>query len=334
MSAAPLEIVLLTVRPRDTDFRYHLARELHALGHHVRYVFLKRHPELEDLSSGERRTMSLPELVRWFAGFRRQRVRPVVFNSTNLAFPGLCALLRAVSGTRWVFDMHDDLLYEDRGLSRARKIARQRLLLATSDVVVHAAPALQQLFPQSQHIGNGSSLQPLPKVRRDPRAVLVLASLDRRFDFDLMRAVATRLPGHRFDIYGRVTLNDPAVAAMLDALLAAAPNIAYHQAYSDPELPGILARYLVAFAPYKVGIRFTDYIEPLRFHHCLASDTGLVSTAIPQALRMADHIELVRDADEAEAAFARAAERGGGGARSWREVAERLVAIIRERRLG
>ncbi|USI72458.1 hypothetical protein [Sphingomonas morindae] len=325
-----MEIVLLTVRPAKSDFRLHLARELQALGHAVTYIFLKRHPEITDMATGETVRWSLPRLVRWFAVLRRRRpaARPIVFNSTNLAFPGLSILLRAISGTRWCLDLHDDLLYNLRGAARTRAATAQRLLVASSDLLVHAAPSLKTLFPRSHHLGNGSSLQPLPKTDADERHVLILASLDGRFDFALMRAAAAACPDRVFEIWGRVSQDDPAIAAALERLVADTPNIRYNGPYTDPELPALLARYLVAFAPYKVGDRLTEFIDPLRFYHCLASRTGLVSTPIPQALTMADQIVLVRDAAEVDAALTRAAADRPAGGRSWADVAKKLVPLL------
>lgn len=325
----PLDFIVLTCRPASSDFRFHLARELSGLGHRVTYIFLKRRPTVTDLETGQAQQWSLGKLVAYFVGLRRRSPAPIVFNSTNLAFPLMSVGLRLLSGTRWCLDMHDDLLYGSKGVRRFRMAALQALLVSQSDLIVHAAPTLKTLFPRSRHVGNGSSLTRLSKTREDPRRILIMASLDERFDFALMRQAAERCPERSFEVYGRISQNDPAVARALDALLAEVPNVSYHGPYSDPELPDLLARYLVAFAPYKVGDRLTDYIDPLRFYHCLASGTGLVSTAIPQALAMRDRIEVLENLDQLDAALARAAQQRGGPVRTWRQVAERVAELVR-----
>lgn len=328
------DIVLLTCRPAHSDFRSHLARELTALGHDVTYVHLKRIPGIVDLASGTVKVLTLPQLVRRFRQLRRLPAaeRPFVFNSTNLAWPGLSVLLRLVGGAPWCLDLHDDLLYDTKGVARLKARVAQRLLVASSDLMVHSAPSLGRLFPHSHHVGNGSSLQPLPKTRRDPAYVLVLASLDSRFDFDLMAETARACPERRFEIHGRISQNDPATRSALDRLLAAESNISYHGPYTDLDLPDLLARYLVAFAPYRVGVRVTDYIDPLRFYHCLASGTGLVSTPIPAAVDLNDRIEVVTSAAEVDAALDRATDRSGGPARTWREVAVHVSRLMKEAR--
>ncbi len=325
-----MDVVLLTVRPPETDFRLHLARELDKLGHHVTYIHLRRRPRVTDIATGAGETWSVARLFAWFAAMRRRprAGRPVVFNSTNLAFPKLTAALRLASARRWCLDLHDDLLYGATGLRRVRAALNLRLMVSQSDVLVHAAPALARLFPRSRHIGNGSSLVALPKTTDDPARVLILASLDDRFDFALMERAALLLPARRFEIRGRVSGNDPVVRARLDQLVAGASNIAYLGPYDDPGLPGLLADYLVAFAPYRVGTRLTDYIDPLRFYHCLASETGLVSTAIPQAVAMRGPVEVIADASELDGALVRAAARRGGEVTTWHDVAKRLVPIL------
>ena len=323
-----LNFIILTCRPKDFDFRYHLAFELNALGNAVTYIFLKRRPLILDMATGKSVEMTMFRFLVWFGRLRTRSPDTLVFNSTNLAFPFLNALLRTISGTRWILDMHDDLLYSFQGVARWRAACAQRFILSQSDLVVHAAPTLKRLFPRSHHIGNGSSLQALPKTREDQHRVLVMASLDRRFDFDLMAAAAATLPRHSFDIYGRISQGDADIRAHLSALTTKNPNVTYHGPYSDLDLPGLMARYIVAFAPYRVGIRITEFIDPLRFYHCLASNTGLVSTAIPQAVAMQDRIVIMTDITQLEAALDRAIQERSGETTSWYAVAEKLMAVV------
>jgi hypothetical protein len=332
-SAARRHFIVLTCRPADSDFRYHLARELHALGHRVTYIFMKRSPLVTDFDTGTTEGWSIGRLLRYFRDLRKLSEKPVIFNSTNLAFPWASILLRAISGTFWCFDMHDNLLYESTGWRRRRYIVEQACVVGQSDLVVHAAPTLQKLFPQSVHLGNGSSLQPEPKVGEDSSRVLIIASLDGRCNLDMMEAAAKACPDRRFEIYGRIWA-DAQFQKRFDALIAGAPNLSYHGAYNDLQLPGLLANYLVCFAPYKVDDPLTDYIDPLRFYHCLASRTGLVSTAIPQALAMRDRIEVIEDVAGLDAALDRAIAHRDRPGTSWRDVAEKLVAIINSRLKG
>ncbi|WP_420143850.1 hypothetical protein [Sphingobium sp.] len=326
-----LDIVILTCRPPRNDFRRHLAVELSALGHRVHYIFLKRRPDWTDMASGRIENMSLPGL---FARFRRHvRTHPhaVILNSTNLAFPVITPLLRLTGGGFWCFDMHDDLLYASRGWRRRRGAIGQALMLSQSDMIVHAADTLKRLFPRSIHLGNGSHLTPLPKRRVSPNDILILASIDHRFDFDFVHAAAAACPDRRFHVHGWVSQGDAAIQAQLDRLIAGNPNISYHGPYSDDDLPGLLSDYIVAFAPYRTHCVTTEFIDPLRFYHCLASNVALVSTPIPQALALGEQIELVDTPDGLAAALDRALSHPVRPATSWADVARRFETILSQR---
>ncbi|WP_343525289.1 hypothetical protein [Sphingomonas sp.] len=327
-------VILLTVRPVESDFRYPLASELNALGHPAEYIFLKRQPLVTDMATGTIETWSLGGLFRHFAGLRRRPAdrRPVVFNSTNLAFPWTSIGLRAVSGTRWCLDMHDELLYGATGWQRAKMATAQRMLVAQSDMIVHASPSLAALFPTSHHIGNASSLAMRPKVDPDPLRVLVLASIDDRFDFDALAEGARVAADHVFEVHGRIQRDDDANRARLEAICAERPNVRYMGPYSDATLPDLLSHYIVSFAPYRTDTALTEYIDPLRFYHCLASGVGIVSTPIAQARRMSDRITLLCDIADLPTKLAEAAARPVSAARSWRDVAQavsRLIADLR-----
>lgn len=323
------DIVVLTVRPMESDFRYPLAQELSALGHKVVYVLLQREPLVTDMTTNTTERWSLGRLLRYFTAMRRQKQRPVVFNSTNLAFPWLSIALRSLSGTRWCLDMHDRLLYNTPGLKGVRMAIDQWFLAASSDWIVHAAPNLQKLFPRSQHIGNGSSLTPLPKQDATPARVLVLASIDWRFDFDALAAAATACPNRQFEIHGRVHRGDTACQAQLEAIVSAHDNIVYSGPYSDVSLPELLSRYVVSFAPYKTDFELTGYIDPLRFYHCLASDVGIASMPIAQAIEMREHVEVVERIEDIDAALDRAMAKRHGPIRTWRQVAAHVSEILR-----
>jgi hypothetical protein len=322
-----LDIIILTVRERNKDFRFPLFEELAALGHRVDYVFLNRRPQFTSTQVVGSQVMSLSAFLCYMAGMRRRGRKPVVLNSTNLVYPGLTTLLRLLAGGGWVLDMHDDLLYDSRGWRRLANRLRLRVLLANSDMIVHAAPTLVRQFPRSQHIGNGSSLKPLPKVDVDPKRVLVMSSFDGRFDVEFMRAAAQASPTYRFDLYGHVVAGSGIQPAFAE-LLRTCHNVRHLGSYSDPQLPELLAHYRLSFAPYKVRHHLTDYIDPLRFYHCLNSGVAVVSTAIPQALAMPDNIHVVRDPAEVPVALAWATVRPVTPVRNWRDVAKRLVTLV------
>jgi hypothetical protein len=332
----PGPIVLLTCRPRAVDFRAALADELAAMGNDVYYVFLKSKPQVTGPGATRPREMSFPAFVAFIVRLCRGSRSVLVFNSTNLVFPFITTALRILCGGFWCFDMHDELLYNQKGW----RLMRSRLGLWTirkfSNTLVHGAPTLTELFPESHHLGNASALQPIHREAPDFSRILIIASLDERFDFQLAEEVAGLLPERTFELFGRVSRDDPAITAKRDALLKACPNIKYFGAYEDADLPQLLARTPVMFAPYKMGSKLTRYIDPLRYYHCLNSGMEVVSTDIPQAHMLAERLHIARTPQEIAATIEWVARDPAQrrnfnlptAMHSWRQRAERLLDIV------
>ncbi|MDC9837960.1 hypothetical protein [Rhizobium binxianense] len=330
-------IVLLTCRDPAKDFRLPLAEELHLLGHKVFYIFLKRRPVVIDMdNSQEKRVFSVPK----FLGFMRRTFRnrsPLLFvNSTNLVFPALSRTLRMLCGGLWCLDMHDDLLYGRGGIARLKAQIAQTILLGGSDVVVHAAPTLKRLFPMSRHLGNASSVTAIERPSLDWKKILILASVDERLDFHFLGAAAAANPELRFDIRGHISSGDPKVQQKVDELTAAHPNVHYVGSYINSELPAILGAYAVTLAPYVVGSRLTDYIDPLRFYHCLNSGMEVISTGIPKALDFGNVLHCVGEPAEvgplvhglAEGTIARRNIGSTASVYNWKNRAIKLLDIV------
>lgn len=334
-------IVLLTCRDPATDFRLPLAQELQAIGHDVSYIFLKRRPVLVNMARPqERMEFSLPSFLSYMRRTFRPRSPLLVFNSTNLAFPGLSLFLRALIGGFWCLDMHDDLLYGKTGRARTKAKIAQKMLVAGSDLLVHAAPTLKELFPSSHHLGNASTLEAVPRPVAEYSKVLVLASIDERMDFSFFATAAKSAPDLTFDIYGRISGDDPAVKAQVESLLAEAPNVTYKGGYVNSDLPDLLGRYTVTFAPYVAISPLTRYIDPLRYYHCLNSGMEVVSTAIPKAEDFGDVLHVVTKPEEVAAVVKGLSngsipQRNAGGSvenNNWRSRAVRLMEIVKQQR--
>ncbi|KQT61783.1 hypothetical protein ASG54_23185 [Aureimonas sp. Leaf460] len=301
------------------------------------YVFLKRRPVVCEMSSPDQaKSFSLPGFLAHARKAFRGKRPLLVLNSTNLVFPVLSRVLRATIGGLWCFDMHDDLLYNRTGLRRRRMELGQRLLLGGADLVVHAAPSLKELFPRSLHLGNASNQTPIKRAEPNFCKVLILASLDRRIDFDILSRAAELNPDLTFEIFGQISENDPAVAADLADLQRSRPNVLYRGAYVNRDLPSILGAFRVTFAPYATGSQLTRYIDPLRFYHCLNSGLEVVSTDIPKARDLSASLHLVGSAEEVGPLVRRlrddpAARRNAkpdASADNWRARAVRLMEIV------
>jgi hypothetical protein len=298
-AAGPWRILLLTCRSPRTDFRLSLAQELQALGHDVTYAFVKRNPVITEMKAPDSaRVISMSHFLSYVRVIFSNKSWCLVFNSTNLVAPMLCHVIKKLCGGLWCFDMHDDLLYGRAGHARRKALMAQHILLRASDFVVHAAPTLKELFPHSYHLGNASSIEAISRPCLDFDRVLILASLDARFDFELVSAAAGSNPHLAFDIYGQVSQNDRNVAGRVRDLTGSCSNVFYHGPYVNDDLPRILGSHAVTLAPYATNSVHTRYIDPLRYYHCLNSGMEVISTDIPKARDLEQALHIIRTPNE------------------------------------
>ena len=334
MRSEPFRFFVFTCRDPRSDFRLPLVDALRR-DFETYYVWLRRRP----LVCGPRRgdamqEMPLTAFLQFMRGFRRDERINVYFNSTNTYFPAMSMLLRGMMPKGiWCLDLHDDLRYHNTGLKWWREGQIVALLRRMSDVTVHAAPTLRELFPDSRHLGNASNLGRLSHAGAPDHEILIIASFDARFDFGLIGALAALCPELRFHLHGWTRPDDHATRAAIAELADQHANVHYHGAYSTADLPEILSRYRITVAPYKVDSPLTRYIDPLRFYHCLNAGQEVVSTPIPQAQYMASWVHLARDAAACAAAIA--GIRAGKLAKqpdytpiTWEQRADQLVEII------
>jgi hypothetical protein len=328
---------VLTCRDPNTDFRLPL---VDALRRHYEtyYIWLRRHPIVSGPGPDDTPIqISLFGLLRFMRRVRRDDHTNVYINSTNTYFPTTITCLRALAAPGvWCFDMHDDLRYHNTGLKRWRESQVISLQRRMSHLTVHAAPTLQELFPDSIHLGNASNILPVRSTRSDRNDVLIIASFDERFDFDFVSELARVCPGLNFHLHGWTRPGNIATQTQIVALAARHANVFYHGGYTMADLPCILERYRISVAPYRMDTDLTRYIDPLRFYHCLNAGLEVVSTDIPQARFMAKHLHVVSDVTAC--ADTLAAIQTGELAKqpaytpvTWEQRADRLVEIIRGR---
>jgi O-antigen/teichoic acid export membrane protein len=331
-------LFLRTERP-ETDFRLALAQELAALGHHVTYIYLRRRPAIFSFRDMDvQATMSLPRFLVYLLREHARRPGLVVFNSTNLNFPGLSLLIRALVGGIWCFDLHDDLVYGATGWRRRRAEIALKLLAAISDVTLAVSPLLAERVPGAVHLGNASALPFEPRAHLDTRDILILASIDDRFDFEFMQALAALDGSIHYTIRGHVSANAAGPRSRLVALMKAAANIRHDGGYATQEIGSILARHDVTVAPYVMGALQTRYIDPLRYYHCLRAGLELITTAIPAARLISGQAHVVETPEQAltaihglrNGAVRRRNADPRGRVPDWRDRATTLLAILDE----
>ena len=327
-----LRFFVFTCRDPSVDFRLPLVRALRR-DFETWYIFLRRSPVVAGPHDHEAPIqMSIFRLLAFLWSQRNDGKMPVYFNSTNTLYPYLMALLRLISPRGvWCLDLHDDLLYRYTGLRRIRAWLAIQVMRLLSDVSLHAAPTLKELFPTSQHLGNASEMTPIQRSAVCDRKVLIMGSIDRRFDFGLLTRVAQLCPQMTFDIYGQ---SASSVRARLDELVSGHENVRYYGAYVMRDLPDILARYSVTFAPYVQGVRQTHYIDPLRFYDCLNSGMEVTTTDIPAAHVLEHALHVVRSEQEFAALFTESGSLKIGKQPhytmvTWQQRAERLAHIVR-----
>jgi glycosyltransferase involved in cell wall biosynthesis len=335
-STKPWHILLLTCRNPETDFRLPLAEALQSLGHDVYYIHLKRRPVVISMGGKDPR---VEFSIFAFLLYAFRRFRPLspllVFNSTNLVFPGLSRLLRLICGGFWILDMHDELTYGKTGPAKDKALKALQTLLSGSDMIVHAAPTLRELFPTSHHLGNASTVTAIARPRPDFSKVLILASIDERLDFDFLLAAARAAPELTFEIYGQIAGNNPEIRKRVEDAVRTQTNILHRGAYVNSELPRILGDYAVTLAPYMLSSPVTYYIDPLRYYHCLNSGMEVISTAIPKAEDFGAQIHVVHNPTEigslvkglAEGTIARRNAGSTADIHNWKTRAIRVIEL-------
>jgi hypothetical protein len=325
---------VFTCRSAKSDFRLPLVEALQER-YETWYIWLKRRPVVagpqHDSAPVE---MALPQFLRFMAQFRRDEKINIYFNSTNTYFPGTVVCLRAIATAGvWCLDMHDDLRYHNAGIRRLREEGIIRILRACSDVIVHAAPTLTELFPRSRHLGNASHLRKLTHDPKGNTGILIIASFDERFDFGFVSQLAAYCPGMQFHLHGWTRPNDDVTAQQLRTLHENHANVHYHGPYETEDLPGILGSYRVSLAPYLSDSPITRYIDPLRYYHCLNAGLEVVSTDIPQASYMRQWIHVVHDVKQCAETLAavqagRLEKQSGYVPITWEQRVDRLVDIV------
>lgn len=337
MPSKRFRFFVFTCRDPKSDFRLPLVDALRR-DHPTYYIWLRRRPVVSGPNPGDPFSeMSVVGLLHFMRRGRRDGAINVYFNSTNTYFPALSALLRMIAPAGvWCFDMHDDLRYHNTGIKRWREQRIVAFLCRLSDVVVHAAPTLRELFPKSVHLGNASNILPLPLPATDPsdRRVLIIASFDERFDFDFVSGLALACPQTNFHLHGWTRPGDTETMIQLTALAVRHANIDYRGPYTMAELPGILGRYRISVAPYRTDTVLTRYIDPLRFYHCLNAGLEVISTGIPQAHFMERWVHVVFNAGDCAATLAaiqqgQLAKQPNYTPITWRQRADELAAIVK-----
>jgi len=241
-----------------------------------------------------------------------------------------------------VYFVMDDYLNFPTYTARMLAPLEQRLLDRV-DLVVATAESLTRSkrprsgrtyqLPQGVNYAHFASPRPEPRdLAAIPRPRIGFAgSVSTQCDTPLLMRVARSNPGASLVLVG------PVAAALRDAELLREPNVHVlgHRPYDD--LPAYVQHFDVGVIPYALSA-WTVAVDPLKLLEYLAAGLPVVTTAIPEAAKFAEHVAVAHDADEfvAEVGRALACDRGRARAlgqafaqlHTWERRADTLLAVI------
>src|SRR6185437_7289578 len=205
------------------------------------------------------------------------------------------ALRASLGPGLWCYDIFDDMTYDYRGFMRLRTKAAIRILSRLSPLLLTLSSETLRLFPRAIHLDNAAHIGRIERIDTAGRDLVLLSSIDRRFDIDFVRRVAELAPERKLVLYGRAE-----TPGGLERLCRDRPNIVYRGAFCYDDIATILARFAVALAPYaRNGL--TEFINPDKYYFFLNSGMEVISTDIPQARRMGERIHVAASPEEAVA---------------------------------
>ena len=286
----------------ENDFRRPLIKSLVAKGHEVWHVRIGRQNVLT--GPDEERTefngifgfVGLIKRIRTSSKISGSRL--VFVDTTGAFIPIRSLLLRTALRGLWCFDIFDNLLYDLRGLYRLKRWIEISLLAWLSPIKIVLSSETLRLFPGAYHLENAAHIRRVSRIESGFSGLVSLFTFDRRFDFRLVKEVAALAPELKIYLYGRLANKDKIIKLQLEELCASSPNVIYRGEYRFDDVEAILAPFGIAFAPYATSNSLTEFINPDKYYLYLNRGMEVISTDIPQARRMVDHIHIARSAGE------------------------------------
>jgi hypothetical protein len=240
----------------------------------------------------------------------------------------------------WCFDIFDNLLYDLKGMRRVKLGMSVSLLARLSDIQLTLSVELLKLFPRAHCFGNAGHTIWIDRSNASWADLVILSSIDWRFDFDLVERVSSLLrPSERIHLYGKLTTpkDHKELEARLTELLCRRPNIVYHGVFRMNDVDQILKPFAIGLTPYAIGSPLTRYINPDKYYLYLNAGMEVISTPIPQAMQMKDRIHVAESANcivsimralQASRSFRRNA--APSKEITWRFKAAELISLIKE----
>ena len=331
-----MKFIFFSARLYKSDFRKFLIEALRAAGHEAWHVRIGRCNKLTSIEGSE----EFCGIAGLLGMIRHLRIigakgKIVYVDSTGAITPVRSILLRVLlrAGT-WCFDIFDNLLYDYRGYRLIKARISIKLLAHRSRILLVSSRESLRLFPSARHLDHAADVPRVNREDRNFRDLVVLSSIDQRFDFELVREIARLSPAHRIVIHGHVMHDNEIIGRGLAELCAQQTNIVYSGKYEFDDVPAILNPYAIGLAPYVIG-RLTEFINPEKYYSYLQGGLEVISTDIPQARRMGEWIHVVNSpADAVEVARRIEQDKtfrkntGLGPDYSWSRRARDLVDVV------
>lgn len=234
-------------------------------------------------------------------------------------------------------DRYDEFSHVDARLLRDQiaQLARCDVCLATSEELADDLRVLRArptVVPHGVDVGRFASGGPLPDdlARIEKPLVGHIGLLDDHISFELLRAVADRLPQGSIVLVG---------GANTDVSSLRHPRIVHLGPRPYESMPRYLAAFDCCLVPFNIN-RLTAAVNPIKLREYLAAGRPVVSTPLPSVAKYADIVELAREPDDFAAAVLRALQPGADtpqmrakrqdavAAESWDAVADLIRPML------
>jgi glycosyltransferase involved in cell wall biosynthesis len=248
------------------------------------------------------------------------RERPLVVSCTPAAF-GVIGQLNELASIYFCLDDYGEIHGTDRDLLRPLEAGmgeRVDALVATAaSLTISRRPRSGRTLhlPQGVNYEHFATPRPVPpELAALPRPIIGFAGgVGPAVDFDLVRAVAERMPA------ASVVLVGPLQQPIDPASLPANVHLLGPRPYAT--LPAYVQAFDVGLVPY-VHNDWTRAVDPLKLLEYLAAGIPVVSTGLPEAAKYAQEIWIRDDADGfVEAIKASLADVGRGNRQSRQSLA-------------
>lgn len=219
----------------------------------------------------------------------------------------------------------------------------ERRLLDRVDLVVATAASLtRSKVPRSGravHLPQGVNYSHFAEPRAEPADLATIpgprigfaGSVSTQCDVALLSRLATTFPDAALVLVGPIGLDKPALLPLRR------PNIHLLGVRPYAELPAYVQHFDVGIIPY-VQSAWTVAVDPLKLLEYLAAGLPVVTTAIPEAAKYAQHVAVANDAEQFVAAVRAALDGNREGSRArgqslarqhtWEQRAETFLEIV------